>query len=431
MEVPDSPSLLSLANSLRSGELAFDDYLSELEERFRLWEPKIKAFIPEERRFERLRRQALGLMERFPHPINRPPLFGLPVGIKDIYHVNGFETRAGSKIPPEELSGREAQSVSRLKRAGVLIAGKSVTTEFAYFAPGPTKNPHNLEHTPGGSSSGSAAAVAAGLCPIALGTQTIGSVIRPAAFCGVVGYKPSYDRISRYGVIPLSPSLDHVGVFANDVAGAELVASQLCPDWQIVVREEKPILGIPEGPYLEKASPESLEHFYTTCEILQDCGCELRSVEAMKDFEDIVERHQLILAAEAAQVHAQWYSIFKDDYHSKTAELIERGRQIAVGKLAEATTGRRQLRKELTDIMDEHGIDLWISPSAPGPAPHGLSSTGDPVMNLPWTHSGLPAVNLPAGTDEGGLPLGLQVAGRWYEDEAVLEWCAQLELMVH
>jgi len=426
----NSPSLLALANTLRSGELSFDDYLGQLEARFNKWEPDVQAFLPEAGRFDRLRRQALALLERYPHPINRPPLFGLPLGVKDIFHVDGFRTRAGSRIPVEELEGRQAQSVSILKETGVLIAGKTVTTEFAYFAAGPTRNPHDLEHTPGGSSSGSAAAVAAGLCPIALGTQTIGSVIRPASFCGVVGYKPSYDRISRYGVIPLSPSLDHVGVFANDVAGVELVASQLCPDWQIVVRESKPVLGIPEGPYLEKASEEGLDHFNSVCEKLKTNGCEIRSVPAMANFAEIQARHQLIVAAEAAQVHAQWYSAFRDEYHPKTAELIERGREIAVGKLAEATIGRRELRMTLTDLMDEHGLDLWISPSARGAAPRGLTSTGDPVMNLPWTHSGLPAVSLPAGRNNMGLPLGLQVVGRWYEDEAVLEWCAQLEMMV-
>jgi len=429
MKIPNSPPLLSLANCLRSGELSLDEYLAQLEVQFSQWESEVEAFLPEKNRFERLRRQALGLMERYPHPINRPPLFGLPVGVKDIFHVNGFTTRAGSKIPPEELRGREAQSVTRLKEAGALIAGKSVTTEFAYFAPGPTHNPHNLDHTPGGSSSGSAAAVAAGFCPIALGTQTIGSIIRPAAYCGVVGYKPSYDRISKYGVIPLSPSLDHIGVFATDVAGVELLASLLCPDWQIVVRETKPVLGIPEGPYMSYVSAEGLTNFRDSCKRLEESGCEIRSVAVMANFDEINDRHQIILAAEAAQVHSQWYSIYRAKYHPKTAALIERGREISVGRLAEAMTGRRQLRKALTDMMDDNGLDLWISPSATGPAPMGLANTGDPVMNLPWTHSGLPAVNLPFGKIDEGLPLGLQVTGRWYEDEAVLEWCAQLEYM--
>jgi Asp-tRNA(Asn)/Glu-tRNA(Gln) amidotransferase A subunit family amidase len=272
--------------------------------------------------------------------------------------------------------------------------------------------------------------VAAGLCPIALGTQTVGSIIRPAAYCGVAGYKPSYDRISKYGVIPLSPSLDHIGVFATDVAGVELLASQLCPDWQIVVRETKPVLGIPEGPYMGHASAEGLTNFRDTCKRLEASGCEIKSVAVMADFDEISDRHQIILAAEAAQVHSQWYSIYRANYHPKTAALIERGREIAVGRLAEAMTGRRQLRKSLTDMMDDHGLDLWISPSATGPAPKGLANTGDPVMNLPWTHSGLPTVNLPSGKHEEGLPMGLQVIGRWYEDEAVLEWCAQLEFMV-
>ena len=152
----------------------------------------------------------------------------MPVGVKDIFHAAGFETRAGSQLPPELLTGPEADAVGRLRAAGCLILGKTVTTEFAYYEPEPTRNPHNLAHTPGGSSSGSAAAVAAGLAPLALGTQTIGSVIRPAAFCGIVGFKPSYGRISPEGLIFFSPSLDHVGLFTQDVAGMSLAAAVLC-----------------------------------------------------------------------------------------------------------------------------------------------------------------------------------------------------------
>jgi Asp-tRNA(Asn)/Glu-tRNA(Gln) amidotransferase A subunit family amidase len=420
--------LLTLVNALRSGELSLADYLDHLESCFQEKEAAVQAFIPEPGRFERLHQEAEALLEKYPQSINRPPLFGVGVGVKDIFHVDGFQTRAGSQLPADALKGRQAQSVSILQAAGVLIIGKTVTTEFAYYAPGPTRNPHNLAHTPGGSSSGSAAAVAAGLAPVALGTQTIGSIIRPAAFCGVVGYKPSYDRIYRAGVIPLSPSLDHVGVFTADVPGADLVASLLCPDWQMIVTSQKPVLGIPEGPYLEQASEEGLAHFRETCDRLQRAGYRIRSVPMMDDFDFIRERHLLILTAEVAQVHAEWYDRYWELYQAHTANLIEKGHGVSVGDLTDALAERRQLRTAFTTQMDQHGIDLWVTPAAPGPAPEGLDSTGDPIMNLPWTQAGLPAVNLPSGKNANGLPLGLQVIGRWYEDEKLLDWTADLEM---
>jgi Asp-tRNA(Asn)/Glu-tRNA(Gln) amidotransferase A subunit family amidase len=420
--------ILTLANGLRSGEIAVEEYLEELESRFREIEPSIYSFVSETDRFERLKQNARELFDRFPHPVSRPPLFGLPLGIKDIFRVDGFETRAGSSLPPSTFEGSEARSVTSLKSAGALIMGKTVTTEFAYFGPGPTRNPHNLQHTPGGSSSGSAAAVAAELCPIATGTQTIGSIVRPASYCGVVGFKPSYDRITRSGVIPLSPSLDHVGVFGNDVAAAELAASVLCRDWQLAVTELKPVLGVPDGEYLDKATPEGREHFANTCRLLHDYGYKIKWVRTFDGFDAIVERHRLIVAAEAAQVHAQWFAEYGHLYHEATVELIMRGREVSVGELAEALNGRQELRRQLTEEMDKYGLDLWICPSAPGAAPAGLESTGDPIMNLPWTHSGLPSVNLPSGFTSEGLPMGLQAVGRWYEDEALLEWSAQLEM---
>lgn len=430
MSAPTKRPLLSLAHELRSGSLDPEAYLAELEVHFSNLEPSIQSFVEEENRFERLRQDAQNLKKKYPHPPNRPPLFGLPVGIKDIFHVDGLLTRAGSRLPPEELQGPEASSVSLLKQAGALVMGKTVTTEFAYFAPGPTRNPYNLDHTPGGSSSGSAAAVAAGLLPLATGTQTIGSITRPSSFCGIVGYKPSYDRIDRAGVIPLSPSLDHVGIFSDDVAGAELVAGLLCPDWQLAVSYNSPVIGIPDGPYLNHATNEAIDNFEATCQRLSDGGCILKKVPAMQNFDDIVERHNLILAAEAAQVHARWFKKYGDRYHEKTAALIEKGRKISKSNLEEALIGRRQFAQEILFLMDEHGLDLWISPAAPGPAPKGLESTGDPIMNLPWTHSGIPTINIPSGVNDEGLPMGLQVAGRWYEDETLFAWATHLEPMI-
>lgn len=221
----------SLIEELRSGQLLLPDFLAQVEARFEEYEPSVQAFLPEEERFARLQKEAETLIVDFPDLIKRPLLFGALAAVKDIFHVEGYSTRAGSRLPSDLLQGEEAKSVTRLKEAGALIFGKSVTTEFAYFFPGPTRNPHNPEHTPGGSSSGSAAAVAAGFCHLALGTQTIGSIIRPASFCGVVGLKPNYDRISREGVIPLSPSLDHVGFFVPDMESAIDAARVLYRDW--------------------------------------------------------------------------------------------------------------------------------------------------------------------------------------------------------
>ena len=235
----------------------------------------------------------------------------MPFGIKDIFHVKGMPTKAGSRLPTRALRGAEATSVTKLKKAGALIMGKTVSTEFAYFAPGPTRNPHNLDHTPGGSSSGSAAAVAAGLVPLALGTQTIGSIIRPASFCGTVGFKPSYDRISKAGVIPLAPSLDHVGIFSPDVFTAQLAASVLCLDWRSSASaDNRPTLAIPNGSYLAHADTEMSEHFRLVVETLRREGFKVKTLDPMPNFEEVMSRHNLILSAEAAQVHSDWYRLY-------------------------------------------------------------------------------------------------------------------------
>ena len=423
--------LASLAQSLRSGNLTLTDYLARLEAYFDEKNEPVQAFLPEENRFDRLRQEAAALEAQYPDPSARPPLYGVPIGVKDIFHVNGFKTQAGSKLPADSLTGPEAESVTRLKQMGALVLGKTVTTEFAYFAPGTTRNPHNLEHTPGGSSSGSAAAVAAHLCPLTLGTQTVGSVVRPASFCGVVGFKPTSGRISTAGVIPLSPTLDHVGVFTQDVAGAALAASILCADWQVVApTDERPRLGIPTGPYLDRVGSDGLIHFQKTASKLTQAGFTVQSMAVMPDFDQIYEAHMALMAAEAAVVHQDWFGQFGDRYRPKTADLIKRGQNVSPTLIEAARTSRENLRDNLQTLMTEHNIDLWISPAAVGTAPAGLDGTGDPVMNLPWTFAGLPALNLPSGFGENGLPLGLQLSGGWYTDEQMLAWAEQIAELV-
>lgn len=422
---------IELARAFRAGELPITEYISQIEGCFSAREPSVLAFISEKNRFERLCNEAESLLKQYPQPESRPPLFGILAGVKDIFHVEGFITQAGSRLPAEKLRGEQAESVTRLKNAGALILGKTVTTEFAYFSPGPTRNPHNPDHTPGGSSSGSAAAVGAGLCALALGTQTIGSLIRPAAFCGTVALKPTYDRISRDGVIPLSPSLDHIGFFTPDVSTAKQISPFIYKDWDDTISvDKKPILGIPQGPYLSAASDSALARFNAICESLAEAGYELRRVPVMDDFQEIRARHDIIMSAEAARVHKEWFEEYESLYSSKFTELIRRGRSIADSQYQAALNARDGFRAELRRATIDNDIALWISPSTVGPAPKGLESTGDPIMNLPWTQAGLPVINLPAGKSQEGLPIGLQVIGNWHKDESLLDWAEDLEKVV-
>jgi Asp-tRNA(Asn)/Glu-tRNA(Gln) amidotransferase A subunit family amidase len=208
------------------------------------------------------------------------------------------------------------------------------------------------------------------------------------------------------------------------------LASRLLPYWISNPLQAKPVLGIPTGPYLQSASPEGLAEFEATQARLSSAGYELRSVQAFGDFEEVVNNHNLILAAEAAKVHEIWFERFAQLYHAKTAELIEKGRRVAEAELERALRGPTELRLDLTRTMRENKVDLWITPSAPGVAPKGLESTGDPVMNLPWTQCGFPAVNLPSGQDENGLPYGLQLCTGWNEDEQLLDWAVAIEAII-
>lgn len=421
--------LAPLAAGLRTGQLDLLDTLDVWWGRMAAVEPHLQAFISEDQRQPRLHVAAAALLAAYPDANTRPPLFGVPIGVKDIFHAAGFPTQAGSRLPAQRLAGPEAASVSRLKEAGALVMGKTVTTEFAYFEPGPTRNPHNLAHTPGGSSSGSAAAVAAGLVPLALGTQTIGSVIRPAAFCGIVGFKPSYNRIDPEGLLFFSPSADHVGLFTQDVAGMRLAAGQLCRGWQEISPPDRPVLGIPADDYLQQASAEALALFEQQVAALQAAGYALERVPLFPDIAAINTRHRRLIAAEFAAEHAAWFAEFAHLYRPRTAALIQEGQRVPEEEVEESREGQSLLRQEIEHVMDVHGIDLWICPAVTGPAPLGLDATGDPIMNLPWTHVGLPALTLPAGRAANGLPVGLQLVGRWWEDENLLAWASQLPIL--
>jgi Asp-tRNA(Asn)/Glu-tRNA(Gln) amidotransferase A subunit family amidase len=443
-----SMPLAETADALRSGRVDLEHYIETLFQHVEAVEPEVQALVSEPLRRVRLLEQARRLKTRFPVPSERPPLYGIPVGIKDIFHVEGFLTRAGSQLPPHALAvgsgtvarggAMEAAVVTRLRDAGALILGKTVTTEFAYFGPGPTRNPHDLNHTPGGSSSGSAAAVAAGMCPLAVGTQTIGSVIRPAAFCGIVGFKPSYGRIPTDGLILFSASADHVGLFTQDVAGMELAAAVVCDGWQQPSpssqeagrgggrADRRLVLGVPEGAYLEQASDEGLAAFGGHLMQLEDVGYSVHRVPVLDDIAGIAKRHRQLIAAEIAHVHAAWFDRYRSLYRPRTVEIILEGQAVSAAALSAGRASQMTLRRELQANMSQAGIDLWVTPAAPGPAPQGIGSTGDPAMNLPWTHAGMPAVTLPAGRAANGLPLGLQCVAPFMADERLLLWASEL-----
>lgn len=425
-----SAPLIETVDALRKGLVDLSTYIEEACRRLDTLDSEIRAFLPEPERRDRLIREATVLKERFPVPASRPPLYGLLVGVKDIFRVDGFPTRAGSRLPASLFDGPEAGCVTALRSLGALVLGKTVTTEFAYREPGPTRNPRKLAHTPGGSSSGSAAAVAAGLCPLALGTQTIGSVIRPAAFCGVFGFTPSRGRVSTEGVIPFSKTVDVVGFFTRDVAGMRLVASLLCRDWRPDPSEGQAgklsVLGVPEGAYLEQASREALDALERFLKTVEEAGYPLRRVSVFDNIAEIAARHEKTIAMEMAGTHDSWFKEYESLYRPQTAAMIRRGQKVQADELVEARASCEQLRAHLRKLMVEQGFNLWVSPAAPGPAPEGLESTGSAAMNLPWTHAGLPVISIPAGQSSNGLPLGVQLVGAFMEDEYLLSAAEKL-----
>ncbi|MBI4648286.1 MAG: amidase [Bacteroidia bacterium] len=382
----------------------------------------IQAMLPEANRRERLLAQA-GLLEKeYPEPASRPLLFGILAGIKDIFHVDGFETRAGSKLSPEILTGKQGSAVTRLKQAGALILGKTVMTEFAYFNPGPTRNPNNTEHTPGGSSSGSAAAVASGYTSLTLGTQTIGSIIRPATYCGVYGFKPSFGRIPNDGIIPFSPSADHIGFFTQDIQGIWTAASVLCNNWKQTIHKPKQnyVIGIPAGDYLLQADKTVLTFFNQQIEKLEKSGITFIYVDPFHDIEYINKLHNEIIAAEIYLIHEDWYEKYSHLYSEPTSDLIIKGSNISLDQHSFARNEMIVVRNRIETIKEQLCIDVWMSPSSTSAAPKGLSSTGSPLMNLPWTFTGLPAISVPEGKTDNNLPLGLQFSGSFMQDEALI-----------
>lgn len=368
-------------------------------------------------------------------------LHGLFAGVKDILRIDGQDCLAGSALPASALRGPEASAVTLLKQAGATILARTVTAEFAHRRPGPTRNPWDAGHTPGGSSSGSAAAVAAGLVDFSIGTQTNGSIIRPAAFCGVAGFKPSHGRVRNDGLVFFSPSIDQLGFFAREVADLELVASVLVDGWCertykscregdcAKVPSPPVVLGVADGPLMELACDEARSAFEHSVQALGESpSFTVRRVSVLDDLAAIARRHVELAGAEMAAVHSDWFEAHACLYSEVMAEAVVGGKALAPRLdvlQAEGAASMLGLRTRLHAEM--HSIDYWLTPgSVEGAAPQwSLGTTGDPAMARPWTHAGLPALAIPSGRFSGGvsggaLPHALQIVGQWGDDERLL-----------
>lgn len=379
----------------------------------------VKALLPEKDIKERLISE---LNWNFDKINNENPFFGIPFGVKDLFNANGFETKCGSELPAKLFEGEEAEIVTKIKNLGGIVLGKTVTTEFAYFEPGPTKNPNNLNFTPGGSSSGSAAAVAAGMCPFALGTQTIGSVIRPAAYSGIVGFKPSLGRISTKGVVPFSETFDQIGFFTSNLADAKLVSPYIVNNW---TKNEKSIYNlricVPTGKYLEQADREVVNIFNLKVNQLKSAGFDVFEHEVFSEIEQINDEHRAISAFDIAKVHEPWFEEYKSLYRPKTVEIIENGRSLTKATIDEYLQNSESRKQSMQQLMKDLYIDVFISPATTTFAPKGLTSTGSPLMNLPWTYLGFPAVTFPIFRNSENLPLGIQLTSLVNTDEMLLD----------
>jgi Asp-tRNA(Asn)/Glu-tRNA(Gln) amidotransferase A subunit family amidase len=360
------------------------------------------------------------------------PLHGVPVGIKDIIDTGDMPTENGSPIYAGRTPARDATVVSWLRGSGAVIMGKTVTTEFATYTPGKTRNPHNREHTPGGSSSGSAAAVAAGMVPVALGSQTNGSVIRPASFCGVYGFKPTHGLIPRHGVFQLSRTLDTVGVFARTLADVALLAEQLVgfderdPDsrprarvpFREISAEEPPLapmLGFVKTARWERAQDDTKEAFAELAGLL---GSRLEELDLVRS-DEAFEWHRLIMESEmAASLDREWQKS-QDLLSEALRQQLGRGREVRAVDYQLARAQARAFADGLAEMFSER-YDAIVTPAAPGTAPAGLDSTGDPSFCTLWTLTGMPAITLPLMRGANGLPIGLQLVGPPHGDARLL-----------
>lgn len=358
----------------------------------------------------------------------RGPLHGIPIGVKDVIDVGGLPTRAGSPLCGHEAAEADAPLVAALRRAGAVILGKTVTVEFACFDPSPTRNPWSLAHTPGGSSSGSAAAVAMGMCLGALGTQTGGSLVRPAAYCGVATCKPTFGKLTTEGVVPVSTSLDHVGPIARKVGDLALLLDALLGE--VATRPLRPWgpprLGVLDTAVLEETEEAVLQATQSAIERLAHAGAEIQSLVLPAMFRDVMKMHRRIMAVEAAAFHRERFGDHRDRYGPKIAALLDEGLAVPAVDYVAVKAWHREFRRLAAGLLE--GVDALVMPSTHTTAPATLATTGTPHFQAPWSLARLPVVSIPCGIAADGMPSAVQLIGRLHEDAKLLctaAWCEQ------
>jgi Asp-tRNA(Asn)/Glu-tRNA(Gln) amidotransferase A subunit family amidase len=426
----ETSGLCQAALDIREGRIASSDLVADCLKRIDDADAAVGAWTFLDRDHAMAQARALDGRRKQGQALGR--LHGVPVGIKDIFDTADMPTEFGSPIYKGRTPRRDAAAVARLRAAGAVILGKTVTTEFAYFHPGKTKNPHDPKRTPGGSSQGSAAAVAANMVPGAIGSQTNGSVIRPAAFCGVVGFKPTHGLIPRSGALLLSRTLDHVGVFARTIEDAALLAEVMTgydegdPDTRPVatpplaaISAEQPPLpprfAFVKTPVWNQAEAPTQQAFG---ELVQALGENASGVELGAVFEHVVDMHRTIMDVEMARNLHREYEGARDQLSPRLRELIERGRRHLAVDYRRAVDLIEKINESLDDVFNEY--DAILTPSAPGEAPASLDSTGNPVFCTIWTYLGTPAVTLPLLQGPAGMPLGVQLVARRGNDARLL-----------
>jgi aspartyl-tRNA(Asn)/glutamyl-tRNA(Gln) amidotransferase subunit A len=434
------PTIHAAADDIRQGRLTPLDLLDACLANIHRYEARVRAWVSIDR--DTAIADAERLTEERRRGRWRGPLHGIPLGIKDIIDVFDRPTAAGSALWANSIARRDATVVQRLRQAGAVLLGKTVTTQYASFDPPPTRNPWHPERTPGGSSSGSAAALACGMCLGTLGSQTGGSITRPAAYCGVAGCKPTYGRVSVHGIVPLAASMDHPGPMARSVhdlaillrtiAGPDaydpLCSNRSVPDYAALLERplQPPCLGLVRGLFQDMLEPEGQEFMDEIESVLRRAGATLKEVALPAAFAEVLPRHRTVMAVEAAAYHEPRLRCHPEDYGPNITRLLEEGLACPAPEYARTKEHQRQLTREMLGCFKD--VEVLLTPATRGPAP-AAATTGDPAFNSPWSYTGLPTVSLPAGWTAEGLPLSIQLVGPPWKEAAVLAaaaWCEQI-----
>lgn len=437
----DQPStIFAAARLLAAGECAPLELVDHALDRIARYEPLVSAWVAVDA--EGARETAIRLAQTARSGEPRSPLWGIPLGIKDVFDIVGQPTLAGAPIRKGHRAQTDATVVARLRNAGAILLGKTVTTEFACFDPPPTRNPWNLEHTPGGSSSGSAAALALGMCLGAVGTQTGGSIIRPAAYCGVCGLKPSFGRVSFHGVVGVTTHLDHAGPMARCVEDLGLLYEAIagpdphdeftvtasvadCASAIAAGRDRPPRLLLLEDGFLDETDAAIRGATERALDLLRAAGAAIDR-KAGPDFAAARLMHRRIMLVEGLATHRATYPARRSEYGPRIAALLDEATRVSAVEYSDAVRHQQVFRRQQLSLF--HGVDALIMPATDTAAP-GLDTTGSPRFQSPWSYTGWPEVTFPCGLTSSGLPAGLQLVGPPWSEAPLLAaaaWCQRV-----